>query len=97
VIVELFKNDAGQLVYINTDHIASMTIEYGTAGEHNIIEITMANGEAFKSREDPTPDGELGPEALRILANIAPEMFRAKFDRVQTERAARALAKEAKD
>lgn len=94
MIVELFRAGDGALVYVNTNHIVTVRVVHGTADGKNEITVTMDNGELFTVVEDVLPDGELGPDGLRVLSKVAPEEFTEKFLRVQTARAKRGMKEE---
>lgn len=91
MIVELFKAVNADMVYVNTDHVVTVRVIKGTADGKNEITVSMDNGEVYTVTEDVLPDGELGPDGLRVLAKLAPEEFTEKFLRVQTQRAKRGL------
>lgn len=93
MIVELYKSVDGSIVYVNTEHISSVRITYGTPGGTNEITVIMDNGHEFTMTDHVYPDGELGPDGLRVMSKIAPEEFTEKFLRVQTARAYEGLSK----
>lgn len=88
MIVEWAKTPDGARRYINTDRIVEIQIRTADiTGDQNEIEVVLDNGMKYITTEPPEVDGQLGPEALRVLSKVAPEEFRAEFDRVQTSRA----------
>jgi hypothetical protein len=88
VIVEWAKTPDGARRYLNTDHIIEVQIRTSdVTGDQNEIEVVLSNGVSYITTEPQEIDGQLGPEALRVLSKVAPEEFRAEFDKVQTNRA----------
>jgi hypothetical protein len=88
VIVEFMRNNVDELVFINTEHIVSLTIRRANGpDEKTEVSVTLINGKVLTSIEDYQPDGDLGPMTYRLLAKLAPQEYTERFLNVQTRRA----------
>jgi hypothetical protein len=91
MIVELCKAANGDMVYVNTDHIVTVRITYGTPEGKNEIRVDLVDGQSHIVTDDVMPDGELGPDGLRVMSMLAPQEFNQKFHVVNTIRARRGI------